>query len=386
MVVVARMLLLMLLITGGGMEIHAAGTVPAAENNIPERIDTVPTATESVALPKRKMNWLRRTIRGFSYIDTNYVEPQHYNWSVMLQATQNHEIYQLRTLEGRKQELTFSPNPSVRIGPYFGWRWVFLGYTFDLKHLGLGHDNARQGWDFSIYAAQVGLDMFYRRTGSDYQISKVVLSDKSSQQLLKGHSFDGLKVGTTGFNLYYIFNHQRFSYPAAFAQSTCQKISCGSWMAGIGYSYNNLSFDHERLQDIIDQNEGMQGERLDSALMFNKVKYYNYNASVGYAYNWVFAPQFLFCASTSLALAYKKSRGEMKEGTERGFDINNINVDGIGRFGLVFNNTRFYAGVNAIVYWNNYRKSRFAASNVYGTVNAYVGYNFGKRSKYKNGK
>ena len=37
--------------------------------------------------PEEKLSWLRRTIRGFSYIDENYVEPQHYDWSVMLQGT-----------------------------------------------------------------------------------------------------------------------------------------------------------------------------------------------------------------------------------------------------------------------------------------------------------
>ena len=28
--------------------------------------------------PEKKMSWLRRTIRGFSYIDENYVEPSRY--------------------------------------------------------------------------------------------------------------------------------------------------------------------------------------------------------------------------------------------------------------------------------------------------------------------
>ncbi|OYP48500.1 hypothetical protein CIK97_10285 [Prevotella sp. P3-120] len=382
-----RMVLIVLVLAlATTMKGHATQVLPSVNYPVKAETDTQKVPTEVSVPPKRKLSWLRRTIRGFSYIDTNYVEPQHYNWAVMLQATQSYDIYQLRTSEKNGQSLTFSPNPTIKIGPYFGWRWVFLGYTFDVKHFGFNQEKAKQGWDFSIYAAQVGLDIFYRKTGSDYKISRVRLSDKSSEQLLKGHSFDGLKVGTTGFNLYYIFNHQRFSYPAAFAQSTCQKISCGSWMAGIGYSHNSLSFDHERLQDLIDKNEGMHGEQLDSALMFNKVKYYNYNASVGYAYNWVFAPNFLFCASTSLALAYKKTKGEMKEPAAHGFDINNVNIDGIGRFGLVFNNTRFFAGLSAIVYWNNYKKSRFSASNIYGTVNAYVGYNFGKRGRYKNRK
>lgn len=379
------MILLMVMVSMMGK----ATTMPACEGmgdgGKAYGMDSLLQKSAEVALPTaepaRKMSWLRRTIRGFSYIDTNYVEPQHYNWSVMVQATQSYDIYKLRTLESNAQSLTFSPNPDIKIGPYFGWRWVFLGYTFDLKHLGGGGSSLKQEWDFSIYAAQLGVDLFYRRTGSDYKISRVRLSDSHLQKILKNRSFDGIEVSTKGFNLYYIFNHQRFSYPAAFAQSTCQKISCGSWMAGVGYSNNSLSFDHERLQAMIDQTGS--DEQLDSALMFNSVKYSNYNVSVGYAYNWVFAPRFLFCASASMALAYKTSRGEMKEAKSNGFNVKNINVDGIGRFGLVFNNTRFYAGLSAIINWNNYKKSRFVASNVYGTVNAYVGYNFGKRSRYK---
>ena len=66
-----------------------------------------------------------------------------------------------------------------------------------------------------------------------------------------------------------------------------------------------------------------------------------------------------------------------------GFDFNNFNIDGIGRFALVFNNNRWYAGASAIVRALNYRKSRFAANNIFGSLNFYVGYNFGLRSGYK---
>ncbi|MDE6355419.1 MAG: DUF4421 domain-containing protein, partial [Prevotella sp.] len=33
----------------------------------------------------REIGSIRKTIRGFSAIDTNYIEPQHYNYTVMLQ-------------------------------------------------------------------------------------------------------------------------------------------------------------------------------------------------------------------------------------------------------------------------------------------------------------
>ncbi|MBO6191710.1 MAG: DUF4421 domain-containing protein [Prevotella sp.] len=334
--------------------------------------------------PEKKMSWLRRTIRGFSYIDERYVEPQHYNWSVMLQATHTYDYYRLSTSGSDGQSVWLSPEPNFKVGPYFGWRWIFAGYTFDLKHADVSMKDLKQEIDLSIYSAQIGADIYYRRTGVDYKIRKLNLGKNVDTRKMDGVPFDGISVGITGVNLYYIFNHQRFSYPAAFAQSTIQKISCGSWMVGVTYTQNTIEFDHEKLQSEIDERMGSQAVKLDSGLMFNSVKYYNSSASVGYAYNWVFAKNCLFCSSLSLALAYKRSRGETDENSSKyHFDFNNLNIDGIGRFGLVYNNMRWYAGASVIVRAYNYRKSRFAANNIFGSLNMYIGYNFGARSRYK---
>jgi hypothetical protein len=44
---------------------------------------------------------------------------------------------------------------------------------------------------------------------------------------------------------------------------------------------------------------------------------------------------------------------------------------------------RWYAGASVIVRSYNYHKSQFAANNIFGSLNMYVGYNFGARSRYK---
>jgi len=199
---------------------------------------------------------------------------------------------------------------------------------------------------------------------------------------LEGHPFDGVKAGITGFNAYYIFNHGRFSYPAAFSQSTIQKVSCGSWMAGLGYTKNTLELDYERLQQLIDS-KMTTSIQLDSALMFRKVEYNDYSISGGYAYNWVFKKNWLFGASLQAAIAYKKSTGNVVGNSRGGFDFKNVNLDGIGRFGLVYNNMRWYAGASIIVHTNNYHKPRFRTNNTFGSMNVYVGYNFRLKKKYR---
>lgn len=324
---------------------------------------------------------LRKTVRGFSAIDTNYIEPQHYNFTVMGQTTFNYDMFRLSSKSG--QSVTFAPDIIMKVGPYVGWRWFFLGYTFDLKNLSFSSDGKKQEIDFSVYSSQIGVDLFYRRTGSDYKIRSVHLDDGAETAALEGKPFDGVNIGITGVNLYYIFNHKRFSYPAAFSQSTRQKISCGSWMAGIGYTRNSISLDYDKLKAVVAENCPTTTAVPDSGFAFSEVAFHNFNISGGYAYNWVFAKNWLACASGSLAVAYKNSRGKAEGDASYGFNLKNVNLDGIGRFAVVYNNNKWYAGWSAILHTNNYRKDRFATNNVFGSVNVYVGCNFGLMSKYR---
>lgn len=63
----------------------------------------------------------------------------------------------------------------------------------------------------------------------------------------------------------------------------------------------------------------------------------------------------------------------------RDFDFKNFNLDGVGRFGLVYNNMRWYAGTSAVFHTYNYQKEKFSTNTLFGNWNIYVGFNFGKR-------
>ncbi len=318
---------------------------------------------------------------AFNDVDTNYIEPQHYNFTIMAQGTMNYEAYRLKSKSGNS--VLFSPENTFRIGPFVGWQFIFYGYTFGLNH---HRSKNKTEWDLSAYSSMIGIDLFYRKTGNDYKIRSLYLGEGIDTHSIRGKNFSGLNVGIKGFNIYYITNHRRFSYPAAFGQSTCQKRSAGSALVGIGYSMHTLDFDYTAFQNTIDQHLPNQPKQVvDSGLMFNQVKYSDISLSGGYAYNYVFAKNWLLAASLSVALGYKRSTGDLqkKETTERDFSFNNFNVDGIGRFGLVWNNTKWYAGASAIMHTYNYRKPQFFASNFFGNLNLYFGMNFGKKKKYK---
>lgn len=319
-------------------------------------------------------------VRGFNDIDTAYIEPQAYNFTAMLQNTNTYEVYRLSGKDAG-QSITFAPDMSYRVGPYLGWRWVFLGYTFDVKHFGIGKgDEGRQEYDLSLYSSQVGIDIYYRQTGNDYHIRHINLGEDIDTKVLNGAAFSGLKSSIKGFNLYYILNHRKFSYPAAFSQSTIQRRSAGSPLVGIAYTSHKLSVDWEQLDALVRERMGHTAT-LDTTLRFGTVRYTDVSISGGYGYNWVFAHNWLLAGSLSLALAYKRNTSDSEHNrfSLRDFSFSKVNLDAIGRFGLVYNNMRWYAGASAILHAYNYRNERFRTNNVFGSLNIYIGFNFGRR-------
>ena len=121
---------------------------------------------------QREISKIRETIRGFDRLEDEWIEPQHYEFQVMGQITRTYESF---TLSSKDQSITLSPDGQTKIGPYFGWRWFFLGYTFDIKNIGFSQSGLKKEFDLSIYSSQVGVDLYYRRTGSDYKIRDVEL-------------------------------------------------------------------------------------------------------------------------------------------------------------------------------------------------------------------
>ena len=355
------------------------------ENAVLSQTDSITTTdsiTSAIAIQPRKsfLQKLRKTVRAFSYIDTNYIEPQAYNFTVMLQNTNTFEVYNLRNKAG--QEFSFSPKPAYKLGPYVGWRWVFLGYTFDLTHLFDG--NLRQDFNLSLYSSQIGLDLFYRKSGNDYRISRIKLGSNYNTDAMNGVSFNGFTYNMKGFNIYYIFNHQKFSYPAAYSQSTIQRRSCGSALAGIGYTKHKIKVNWARLNRLVEERLGTSPSHpiIDSTMVLGNIEYSDYSISGGYAYNWVFAYNWLFDASLQGAVGYKHSKSDLtNKNNERSqvFNLGNFNIDGIVRLGIVWNNMRWYAGSNIVFHGYNYHKEQFSTNNLFGSVNFYVGYNFNRR-------
>ena len=111
-------------------------------------VEVADTLSKEKQVLKKMGKTVKKTIRGFDRLEDYYIEPQHYEFSVMMQATRNYEDF---ILSSNGQSIMFSPDQRIKVGPYFGWRWVFLGTTFDLKNISLFGNSAKREIDFSIF-------------------------------------------------------------------------------------------------------------------------------------------------------------------------------------------------------------------------------------------
>lgn len=332
---------------------------------------------DSVTTPKPSA--FKRAIKkfmNFSDFDTLYISPNRYNYALMATHFSNFEYYSVTSEFPQPQKLSFSPNPHNKIGLYFGWRWIFLGWSVDIDDIYRKTNRKNKGteFDLSLYSSKLGVDIFYRRTGNNYKIHKIrgfydeIPSDYSED-------FSGLKVDIKGLNLYYIFNNRKFSYPAAFSQSTNQRRNAGTFIAGFSISKHNLDFDYQQLPAYIQ-------ERMNPGMKVNKIKYTNANISFGYAYNWVFARNCLACLSLTPAIAYKASDvdAETQEGKAW---YSKFNLDFLLRAGVVYNNGKYFVGTSFVGKNYNYHRNNFSLDNGFGTLQVYVGFNFHLRKAYR---
>ena len=332
---------------------------------------------DSVTTPKPSA--FKRAIKkfmNFSDFDTLYISPNRYNYALMATHFSNFEYYSVTSEFPQPQKLSFSPNPHNKIGLYFGWRWIFLGWSVDIDDIYRKTNRKNKGteFDLSLYSSKLGVDIFYRRTGNNYKIHKIrgfydeIPSDYSED-------FSGLKVDIKGLNLYYIFNNRKFSYPAAFSQSTNQRRNAVTFIAGFSISKHNLDFDYQQLPAYIQ-------ERMNPGMKVNKIKYTNANISFGYAYNWVFARNCLACLSLTPAIAYKASDvdAETQEGKAW---YSKFNLDFLLRAGVVYNNGKYFVGTSFVGKNYNYHRNNFSLDNGFGTLQVYVGFNFHLRKEYR---
>ena len=346
------------------------GILSSVTNGVVELTDDVATVVRQTGRKIRKVG------KEFNAIDTTYISPNLYNLTFMLEHSTWYEHYRLGNNDRQNsQQLNFSPTLGTKLGIYFGWRWIFLGYTFDVEDLFGNNENKSKKKEMSLnlYSSKFGVDLYYRKTGSDFKLRSYEGFHPNGR--FKEMSFDGLQSNIMGLNAYWIFNHKKFSYPAAYSQSTNQRRSAGSFMAGFSYSRHKISFDYTKLPEIL-------FNQLKPSLKFSHIKYSDYSFGFGYGYNWVFAKNWVSNLSLLPGIGYKKAKIDDQDFRSESW-IKDINFDLITRAGIVYNNAKYFMGASLVLHTYDYRKPNLSVTNSFGTLRIYAGFNFWKKKEYR---
>ncbi len=351
--------------------------------------DSIPVA-DTVAVKKKK-SFLSRVVAPFEKfffsVNPDYVTTSKYNFQALEQAKYNYETYRFKSPDG--DVLGLSPRKSLKLGPYIGWSIIFVGVTVDLFHM--SDESNRKEWDISLYTLPFVLDIYFREGGSVCTIYRLKLGKDIDTSPAIGLRFDEFDSDIRGFDFTYVFNHKKFSLPAAYNQGAPQIRSSGSFLAGIGFTQHSLSIDWRELDNLVHGAIPNLPDNALDTLRFDQITYSDLSISGGYAYNWVFARHWLLAASLSIGISYKYASSSTKYLDDLGetlrglgdFKFKDLSFDINGRVGIVYNTGKWFFGASYIINSYNYSTSRFNTSSNFGTINAYVGFNFGRRKSTK---
>ncbi len=355
-----------------GNTIVAATPIPHHQ----EQSETLPDTLQ----PKKKGGFFRAIGKGFTAVtdffmgcDTSYITPQLYEFTAKAELSYWHDFYKITSSTTKNSMTIESGNPLI-IGGHIYWSIFGYGYSTCIDDIGK-HSGDKRGTgrrnSFTINTARLSAEMYTFKSGKDAKITKITDVNLNKNE---NNTFAGLSSKCIGVNAEYIFNHKRYSWPAAFGENAVQRKSAGSWKLGFSYSHQHIDMDRNVLPDHLKP-------VIDTTLLFRNVDYKDYAVSIGYGYNWAFRKNCLFAFSIQPSLGYRHSN-MTHENKERSI-FNKLSTDLVTRASLYWNNTKYFTGLMFEFHTYSYREKNFGLTNTYGTLKFIVGFNFLKKSEYR---
>ena len=149
---------------------------------------------------------------------------------------------------GQKNDSTlkYHPNNNFNLGLGFSYKWLGLGIAFNLPFI--NNDNSLKGKTSSL---DLQLDLYSRRLfmngnlqvyqGYYWSNPETFYSDWDTEDSLVVRP--DVTTVTLGFNGVYIFNHEKFSFKAAYQFTERQVKSAGSMLLGFRFSLYAIGAD-----------------------------------------------------------------------------------------------------------------------------------------------
>ncbi len=299
------------------------------------RSEAISFALDSIAewgaFPRFVINTYKWGDGFFNGYDTAYVVGTGYKFNVKAKSDSWVNTYQFYLPNNVK--MSMRSDPSTSIGAYLTYLAVSAGYDKNVsRFFGSSNEKAREQFSFGFSCMLFSFNMQFTKNTGGVTINKF----GSRGHVIKPDlNFNGLESTIFGFDTYYFFNHKKYSQAAAFNFSRIQVKSQGSWFAGVTFYNQNFNFNFADLPDYMRK---ALPDTWDNYSYVANTK--NIGLKVGYGYNFVFHPNWLFAVSESPSLGLKigKVNSLQKSTTTPNFS-NRF------RMSIVWNKGQWFAGM-----------------------------------------
>lgn len=217
---------------------------------------------------------------GFSWVeaqeDSSYIQTYPEDFSV-----KGSLFFNLMNLDDEQSGYTFVSNNPAGLALAFSYQKLFFDLSYGYS-LGVKADERYErthAFDFQIHSYQERfvVDAYFQKYHGFHIDDETLPVEKAT--------YPEMNVFLLGLVGQYIWNHEQFSYQAAYQYNEKQLRSVGSWLIGLGIYYFQIDSDsffvYEKQKNVQSLQVGFNG---------------------GYAFNWVFATNWLLNSSFSLGV------------------------------------------------------------------------------------
>ncbi len=298
--------------------------------------------------------------KAFNNYDTAYVVGIKPPWKIMLKNNEWIDTYG-GIIADNDMKVFMHSNVYSSVGFHVSYLGIGYTYMFDLDNVFGGDPTRHSKWDLTFATSRFSFEAYHSRNEGEVTIGRFGDYNNKRPANVK---FNRLSRISSGFDIYYFFNHRKYSQAAAYSYSKIQKRSAGSFIAGFLVATQNVSIDFRTLPDEMRQ-------YLPDGPQVYKYHYRSYSFLAGYAYNWVFRPKWLFNITMAPSIGWNHSFSDSVDGKRDmlAFDLR-------GRVGLVRNNKHFFYGVQLLVDAHFYHSKNHNFVNSLEDLNITIGCRF----------
>ena len=303
-------------------------------------------------------NWGDRTFNSY---DTAYVVGTGKNWKLQ---GKSYNWMETSTITIPKQSsVNMHSDLYSDAGFSLNFMAVSIGYMWNINKLFTDPTN-RRTFNFDFTCSRFSLN--YQSVSSTGGMIITQFGDYNNGHRLHD-KFDDCSTDSKTLDVYWFFNHYRYSQAAAYSYSKYQLRNAGTPLVGFNFTEQHIKMNFNGMPAIMLEHSPLESNEYQS-------DYRSYCAMGGYSYNWVLKPRrWLINATGMVAVGYRQliSSGDERDSKSRVANNFKINV------AAVYNHKALFAAFTARgMGYVNYNMGDLSHLNTIISFTAAVGMRF----------